>query len=181
MNPRGAAASPVSPPAGARPGLLGGAVNPVAQGQPASEGLSPEEIAKLKKAKQIAMTMIFDEKVFGEVVKRYDAGDKVQVLANTLVIILSKTEEAVGGMSVASLLALGIALVGEVAEVLNDTGREYTAQDVEQALYLGVQLWLKQNEGRVDPQELQAGVQSMQQIVGRGEQAQPTQPAMAGG
>lgn len=131
------------------------------------EGLSPEETAKLKQAKQAAMGMLFDDKVFGELIKRFDSGDRISMLANTVVLVLGKVEQAVGQMSLASLLALAMALIGEVAEVIADTGREaYTSQEVEHALYVTVQLWLGANKDRVDPQELQAGLASLQQHAG---------------
>lgn len=151
-------------------GLLSQATQPT-EAQPTetnqAEGLTDEQIAQLKQAKQVSSKIIYNQAVFAAIIKQLDQADPVEALATAIVKVLTKTEAKVGDMDIAVVFALGIALIYDVAEAIAQTGREpFTDEQVASALEMGIKMWLDANRDRVDDEDLKQKTLQLQQHVG---------------
>ncbi|WP_372835842.1 hypothetical protein [Pontibacterium sp.] len=128
---------------------------------PITQDLSPEQIATLKKGFQIGQQILYDKQVFASMMEEIQ-GDPIQGLASAVVQVLQKIQEALGAMDFTITASLGIALLGDVADLVTQTGRaQYGPDEQAQALELAVQMWLGANAGQYDQNELMGAMQQM--------------------
>lgn len=143
---------------------------PVSAGQ--QQMLPPEKQQLLEKAFQVGKNIIYDKEIFGAIVKEMDSGEPAQSLAEAIVMVLGTIEkdQSIGQLPFDIAMGAGIALLGDLADALMQTGRgPFDANTIQTALQYGTQLYLQLNGSRVNPQELQAQVAQLQQFLGGGQ------------
>lgn len=135
---------------------------PQQQGMP-SQDMSPQQIEQYKKGFQVAMQMIFEKRIFASILADVQ-GTGANGLAMTVVKVLEKVQEAVGRMDLMVAFALGMSILGELAEALNETGRfNLSEEDMTQAFTTGVSMWLRKTEADHTDQDKQVLQQLHQQ------------------
>lgn len=124
----------------------------------ASQGFPPEKQEQAKKAWQLGRNLIYRKEVFDAVMNTV-RNDPVQGLAEAVVMVLHKIDQGMGKMPHDIALATGLMLMADIADALGQTGRvKYEPEQIEQALSLGVQLYLQSNPGGADKAELHKAV-----------------------
>ncbi|WP_286238001.1 hypothetical protein [Neptuniibacter halophilus] len=136
------------------------------QGQPQADGgllslaedLNPGQVEMMKKGFQIAQQIMYDEQVFGSMMQEaMQGGEPAEALGNMVVQVVMKLQEHFGKVDFVVLLALGIKVIDDLADAINQTGRlQIEEQDIQQAMSLAVQMWLTANQGSYDPAEVQS-------------------------
>jgi hypothetical protein len=120
-----------------------------------TESMSEEQAQQFRQAVQVGSNIVYDKAVFDGLVEGTEM-DPVQALALTTFQVINAVEQKVGEMPPASLVALGLYLIYDVADALTQGGMEYTDEQVQEAISASVQMWLGANPGRISQEELQS-------------------------
>lgn len=129
------------------------------------QGLGPEKDAMVAKAYKLGKNILYRKDVFSQFMAQLDSEPPVAVMAEAIVMILEKVNDSMG-LPIDVLLATGLALVADLTEMLNQTGRvQLSADDVTQAVQMGVEMFLETNGSKLDQNELMQAAQSMAQQV----------------
>ncbi len=148
-------------------GMAGGGMGQVAQ------GMTAQQVAQFKQAFQAAQNLLYDKRVFGQLMKGVESADPAAVLSGTLLKIVETVERKVGGLDLAVLMALTIATLQDIAGAVIETGRaQLDAEQVQKALAQAVRMWLETNAERVPPQQMA----EIGQMIGGGAQVAPAGP-----
>lgn len=127
-----------------------------------------EQMAELEDVVALARKIIYSTDVFGSIVEEAEKGQPVDTLASTVVAVITKVESSrKTPMDPTVALGIGIALLGDIADALQQVGLpEFSQEDLAAALQAAVFLWLKQNEGNLDPAQMQRYQGELQQLAG---------------
>lgn len=129
-------------------------------------GADRQQMAELEDMVQIARNIVYEKAIFDEIVERAKS-DRVGALAEAAVAVIAKLEESGRQVTPESALGIGIALIADIADVLTQAGMpDFSQEELMGAVQGAVTLYLKTNEGKVDPQQLQAGMQELQGAMG---------------
>lgn len=140
-------------------GLGAGMRSPGTQGvEDQSEQASPEEQKQYDMFVSNAMKLMYDPKSFPKLMQSMDSGaDPVDGLANAAAMVVSSTEQSMrqSGMEMDDeiLLNAGSEIVEQLADLSKEsTGKEFSQNDINSALYRGVDLYreMKTNSGQID-------------------------------
>lgn len=129
---------------------------------------SREQMAELEDVVALARKIIYSEEVFGSIVEEAEKGSPIDTLATTVVAVIGKVEGSRNGpMDPTAALGIGIALLGDIADALQQVGLpEFSEQDLTEALQGAVFLWLKTHEDSLDPAQLQRYQAELQGLAG---------------
>ena len=126
--------------------------------------LSPQQIEQMKKGFQIAQQVMYDQQVFAGMMQESQQGSPAEALASMVVQVVMKIQEGLGQIDFPVLLALGIKIIDDLADAINQTGQMQVGdQDIAQAMQMAVQMYLSANHGKFNPNEVQG---LAQQLVG---------------
>lgn len=129
---------------------------------PLQQSFSPEKQEQAKKAWQIGRNLVYRKEVFGSVFDTIQR-DPVQGLAESVVMVLRKIDQEMGKMPSDVALATGVMLMTDIADAVGQTGRQkYDSKMIQDALSLGVQLYLQSYAGTEDRAQLEQLVRGMQ-------------------
>lgn len=151
----------------------------------AGQNLTNEQISQLKTGFQMAQQLIYDKKIFDSMMQDLQKMPPEQGLAQVIVSIMKRVQQEVGDLDMVVATALGIALLGDVADALNQiaeqpelAGLKVTEEQQVAAFEVAVQMWLAANSGKYDQQKV---MEAMGQMQPEAQQAQPQQPQQSGG
>lgn len=139
-------------------GAQGDQQNPMDE-QQAMNGMDPQEVEQFKSGFQIARQFLYQEQLFDAIVQDVQQGDPVSAIASAIVQILMKTQESVGQFSLSVAAALGVALIDDFIQMMEEAGLVQDAQGMQhQVFQQAVIMWLQENRypPEVLSQELQA-------------------------
>ena len=142
------------------------------QQQPPQEGedLNPQVEALYQQAAQY----LYSESVFDEIMKVVKSTKAVQdAVANGILKVLEITEKKAGEQRPEILLGAALRLILESLDLLGRAGIDIKQEDVQGTIQKTLTIWLKQNPGRVTPEELQ---QLQQALAGGLDVEQPQVP-----
>lgn len=142
----------------------------------AGQNLNNEQISQLKTGFQMAQQLIYDKQIFDSMMQDLQKMPPEQGLAQVIVSIMKRVQQEVGDLDMVVATALGIALLGDVADALNQIGMQVTEEQQVAAFEVAVQMWLAANSGKYDQQKVMEAMGQMQP-----EAQQPQQPQQSGG
>lgn len=123
------------------------------------QNLSPQDIAQFKEGYQVARQLIYQKQVFDSLVHDLGKGDPVDVIASAVVMVMLRVQESSGQFSLSVAAALGIALIDDVTQAIEEAGILQLDADIQQRVFqAAVTLWLQSNNypPQQVAQELQA-------------------------
>lgn len=129
--------------------------------QQAMSGMDPKEIEQFKSGFQIARQFLYQEQLFDALVKDIRQADPSTAIASSIVQILMKTQESVGQFSLSVAAALGVALIDDLIQMLEETGLLQGDQQIvqRQVFQQAVIMWLHEN--RYPPEVLSSELQAI--------------------
>lgn len=121
-----------------------------------ADDLSPQQIEQMKKGFQVAQQIMYDEQVFAGMMKEVQQSAPAEALASVVTQVIMKIQEGLGQIDFPVLLALGIKIIDDLADAINQTGQmQIGEEDIAQAMQMAVQMYLSANHGKFDPAEIQ--------------------------
>jgi hypothetical protein len=122
----------------------------------------------LEEVIQIGRGIIYEPEIFAAVVERAQ-DDKVGALAESVVSVIEKIEASGKTIEPPVALGVGIALIADVADALMQIGMpEFSEEDLMAAVQAAIMIYMKSNEGRFDPAQMQQQVMELQGLMGGG-------------
>jgi hypothetical protein len=103
-----------------------------------------KQMDQFKKGFQFGQKVIYKKDIFQNLMKDMQGSDATGKLAKIIVKILGIVQEKAGKLDLIVATALGIALIGDIIDALNETGRmaEMGPEQVEDAFAKATQHWL---------------------------------------
>ena len=125
------------------------------------ESLNNEQMGQLKQGHQIAMTMIYDERIFQAIMEDIQSLPPEQGIGQSIVMVLSKVQEQVGPLDMLTATSLGIAMLSDLIEAIQQVGIQMNQEQITTAFQVAVQLWLAENGGQYSQEQVMGALQSM--------------------
>ena len=113
-------------------------------------------------AARVASQALYSKKVFDEMHKMAKR-NPVPALVNTVVSILSSVDEAMPGLIIDELFGVGMMMIVDAADAIQQTGIEVTEQHISQALSDAITTFLNQNPQRFSEEEVADAMQRLQE------------------
>ena len=112
----------------------------------AGQKMSPEEIKQVKDGYKIGRTLAYQDQVFDGLVK--DAQQNpTSALATGIVNILHRVQEQVGQLKLSSAAALGMTLMDDIADALEQSGMMENSPEIQLAAFQeATHMWLRSNQ-----------------------------------
>lgn len=141
--------------------------------------------AAYKEASRAASEALYTKEVYDSLMEMARK-NPIPALANTTVQILEKIAKAYGGLTIDEVFAIGVTMILDAGDALQQSGVEINGDVIDQALSDAITLFLQQNRDLFSPEEIQQAVQGLQEAIaqlpedeGGGGGAPPTQGALA--
>ena len=179
LGPAPAQAGPqAAPEAQPAPGPQG----PPSQGAPqGGPGAAPQiDQKRMMEAARAASAALYDKAVFDKMVEMAKQ-NPVPAIMNTTVRILTKVDEAVPGMIIDEVFGVGMMLVVDAADALQQGGIPVNEEQVSQALSDGITLFLQSNPQRFAQGEVEDAMARLQEGVGQMDTGEAAPAAPPGG
>jgi len=139
------------------------------QGQP--QGGAPTEAAltaKLGEALQAASNLLYEEKVFDALVKMAKNTEPKLALSEVAVKVLTKVQQDIGELPMEILFSVGMTIVADAADALQQIGIEVPEQEVTLGLQMAIQGYLEANPNQFTKEELAESFKQLKQAVESG-------------
>lgn len=146
------------------------------------ENLSPEDIAQFKEGFQLAKQLIYQPQTTEALIADVEQRGVQEAVAGSLVMVLQKVQESTGPFSLGVAAALGMALIDDIFDFLEQAGMAENSQELQQAAFeSAVAQWLSLNNIPREQlaQELQASgapEEVMQQLMPQSDPAPAPAP-----
>lgn len=165
-------------------GILDNAAPPPQQAAPAAQqppgggsgqGLPPEKEAQVAKGYQLGRNLLYRQDVFADIMRSMGDASPVGATAEAIVFIIEKIQADMQA-PFDVLLGIGLALLADLVEALERTGRvEITQEQIPQALELAINMYLQAHGNQFDQNELRQLYDNGAAQFG-GQQQAPAQP-----
>lgn len=129
-----------------------------------AQQFTPEKQEQAKKAFQIGRNLIYKESVFDSLMATLKQSP-AQGLGEAIVMVLKKIDQSMGRMPYDVALAAGLMLLNDIVDAVSQTGQvQFDATIVEDALKIGVQMYLQSYGDSNDKGQLDQAMNAMQGV-----------------
>jgi hypothetical protein len=167
MNPQGAAPQPGGPQQAPAPQQGGPQQAPAPQQGGPQQAPAPQQFnqEQFNQAAQLASKILYDPKVYEGMIGMARK-NPIPALANTAVMVLQRVDREIRGLSIDIMFSIGMTIIVDAADALQQSGVDVTEDHVSQALSDAITSFLQQNPKRFTPEEIQDGVKRLQEGIG---------------
>lgn len=132
------------------------------------------------KLRKVISNLIHKQGFLKAVVSKYDAGDHVKVMADTMVVVLTKIFDDIGGeLDLTVAFQAGQLILVDLADDMKSVGRTVTQEEMGMIAQAAMVNFLKMNKGKYDMEKLRVYTEDLQRRHDSG-QLQQEQNAFMG-
>lgn len=138
---------------------------PRGQGVPSPDAPVDEAAltAELQEAMRKASNILYEEAVFQSLSTMAQEVGPAEALAVTTVKILERLQNEGGEMAMEILFGVGMAIIADAADALQQGGIEVSEAQVTQGLQRAISTYLRENPDQFTPEELKQGMDGLKQ------------------
>ena len=125
------------------------------------QNLSAEQMAQVKEGFQLGQQVLYHKQIFDGIMADAQEQPPEQVLGQSIVAVLRKVQDKVGKLDLMVAATLGIALLGDIADVLGQLGLQLDEQQQTTAFEVATQMWLVASNGQYQPDEIESAMAQM--------------------
>lgn len=121
--------------------------------------------------------LLYNKKVFDAMVRTAQKSP-IAAIMNAVVKIIERVDRDMPGLPIDVLFGVGMALVVDAADAIQQSGVEVGEDEVSEALSNAITLFLQENPDRFSPQEIQDAVARLEQgLADLPDDQQPAPPS----
>lgn len=120
-------------------------------------------VAQMQEALRVASNILYEDQVFQAMSTMAQKAGIPEALSVVTVKILTRAQDELGDLPMEVLFGVGMAIVADAADALQQGGLEVPADAVNKGLQMAISRYLQENPGQFSKEDLQQGMAGLQQ------------------